>query len=250
MSARSVRVAAAGDIHCNEHNGDAIAAAFAAVAAEVDLILLAGDLTTHGEPGQARVLAEAVSGIDAAVVAVLGNHDLHACRRDELVEVLTGAGMELLDRSHTTRTVDGCEVGIAGVKGFVGGFRGLGLPDFGEPSLREIYAETSAEVDALSAALAAIAPCQLRIALLHYAPTPETLHGEPPEIWAFLGSDRLAAPLLEHRPDLALHGHAHAGRFEASVEGVPVYNVSVPVMGQDFWIFELSAAPRSSSAIR
>jgi uncharacterized protein len=249
MSARSVRVAAAGDIHCNEQNREAVAAAFAAVADEVELILLAGDLTTHGEPEQARVLADAVSGIGAAVVAVLGNHDLHAGRRDELVDVIRGAGIELLDRSHTIRTVDGCEVGIAGVKGFVGGFRGLGLPDFGEASLREIYAETTAEVDALSAGLAAIALCPFRVALLHYAPTPETLHGEPPEIWPFLGSDRLAAPLLEHRPDLALHGHAHAGRFEASVEGVPVYNVSVPVMGQDFWIFELSEAARSSSAI-
>ena len=222
MSARSVRVAAAGDIHCSERDRDAVAAAFRTVADEVGLILLAGDLTTHGEPEQARVLADAVSGIDAAVVAVLGNHDLHAGRRDELVDVISGAGIELLDRSHTIRAIDGCEVGIAGVKGFVGGFRGLGLPDFGEPSLREIYAETTAEADALSSGLAAIALCPFRIALLHYAPTPETLHGEPPQIWAFLGSDRLAAPLLEHRPDLTLHGHAHAGRFEASVEGVPV----------------------------
>jgi uncharacterized protein len=249
MTETSVRVAAAGDIHCSERNRDAIAAAFEAVAAKVDLILLAGDLTTHGEPEQAQVLADAVSGIDADVVAVLGNHDLHAGRREELVEALREARIELLDRTHTTRTVDGCEVGIAGVKGFVGGFRGLGLPDFGEPSLRGIYAETTAEVEALSAGLAEIALCPFRIALLHYAPTPETLHGEPPEIWAFLGSDRLAAPLLEHRPDLALHGHAHAGRFEASIEGVPVYNVSVPVMGQDFWIFELSGAASPAGAI-
>jgi uncharacterized protein len=78
---------------------------------------------------------------------------------------------------------------------------------------------------------------------------PETLHGEPVEIWPFLGSDRLAAPILEHRPDLVLHGHAHAGRLQAELEGVPVYNVSVPVMGQDFWVFELSGAARAASAI-
>jgi uncharacterized protein len=245
----TIRVAAAGDIHCEVANRDAVATAFEAVAEEVDLILLAGDLTTHGEPEQGEVLADAVRGLNVPVVAVLGNHDLHAGRRDELVEVITEAGVELLDRSHGVHRVGECQVGVAGVKGFVGGFRGLGLPDFGEPSLRSIYAETSAEVEALSAGLTEIALCPFRIALMHYAPTPETLQGEPPEIWAFLGSDRLAAPLLEHRPDLVLHGHAHAGRLETSLEGIPIFNVSVPVMRQDFWIFELSGAAQASSAI-
>jgi uncharacterized protein len=245
----TIRVAAAGDIHCEEANRAAVATAFGAVAPDVDLILLAGDLTTHGQPAEAQVLADAVRDLDVPVVGVLGNHDLHAGRRDELIEVLTDAGIELLDRSHGVHRVGDCQVGVAGVKGFVGGFRGLGLPDFGEPSLRDIYAETSAEVEALSAGLREIALCPFRIALMHYAPTPETLQGEPPEIWAFLGSDRLAAPLLEHRPDLVLHGHAHAGRLETSLEGIPVFNVSVPVMGQDFWLFELSGASQAPSAI-
>jgi Icc-related predicted phosphoesterase len=244
-----VRVAAAGDIHCEEANRKEVATAFEAVAPEVDLILLAGDLTTHGEPEEAQVLADAVRDIEVPVVAVLGNHDFHAGRRDELVEVITGAGIELLDRSHAVHRVGGCQLGVAGVKGFVGGFRGLGLPDFGEPSLRGIYAETTAEAEALSNGLGEIALCPFRIALMHYAPTPETLQGEPPEIWAFLGSDRLAPPLLEHRPDLVVHGHAHAGRLETSLEGIPVFNVSVPVMRQDFWVFELSGASQASSAI-
>jgi uncharacterized protein len=245
-----LRIAAAGDIHCDQRNRDAVATAFDAVAGDVDAILLAGDLTTHGEPEQGEVLADVCRDVDTPVVAVLGNHDLHAGRRDELVDVLEEAGIVLLDRSHTTtQGVGSCELGIAGVKGFVGGFHGLGLPDFGEPSLRGIYADTGAEVEALDQGLREIALCPFRIALLHYAPIPETLHGEPPEIWAFLGSDRLAAPIREHRPDLVLHGHAHSGRLESSLDGVPVYNVSVPVMGQDFWVFELSAADRAATAI-
>jgi Icc-related predicted phosphoesterase len=242
-----VRVAAAGDIHCAPENRDAVLTAFDAIEGEADVVLLAGDLTTHGEPEQAEVLAEACRGMDTPVVAVLGNHDLHANRADELGEVLRGAGIELLERSHTT--LKSCGVGIAGTKGFVGGFRGLGLPDFGEPSLRSIYAETTAEAEALLHGLHEIALCPFRVALLHYAPLAETLHGEPPEIWTFLGSDRLAAPILEHRPDLVLHGHAHAGRLKAELDGVPVYNVSVPVMGQDFWLFELSGAAQAATAI-
>ena len=242
-----VRIAAAGDVHCAPENRDAVLTAFDAIEGAADAVLLAGDLTTTGEPEQADVLAEACRGMETPVVAVLGNHDLHASRGDEVVEVLTEAGIEVLDRSHTT--LRGCGIGIAGTKGFVGGFRGLGLPDFGEPSLRAIYAETTAEVEALGAGLHEIALCPFRIALLHYAPAPETLHGEPPEIWTFLGSDRLAAPILEHRPDLVLHGHAHSGRLQADLDGVPVYNVSVPVMGQDFWLFELSGAAQAATAI-
>ena len=242
-----VRIAAAGDMHCAPETRDAVLTAFDAIEGEADLVLLAGDLTTHGEPEQAQILAEACRGMGTPVVAVLGNHDLHAGRGEEVAAVLDDAGIEVLDRSHTT--IGSCGIGVAGVKGFVGGFRGLGLPDFGEPSLRAIYEETTAEVDALSAGLHEIALCPFRIALLHYAPVADTLHGEPPEIWTFLGSDRLAAPILEHRPDLVLHGHAHAGRLKAELDGVPVYNVSVPVMGQDFWLFELSGATQAATAI-
>jgi Icc-related predicted phosphoesterase len=242
-----VRVAAAGDVHCSPENRDAVMTAFDAIDGQADVVLLAGDLTTHGEPEQAEVLADACRGMETPVVGVLGNHDLHANRADELVEVLTGAGIHVLTRSHTTIGAAPRNVGVAGTRGFVGGFKGLGLPDFGEPSLRSIYAETTAEVEALSRGLHEIALCPFRIALLHYAPIAETLDGEPREIWTFLGCDRLAAPILEHRPDLVLHGHAHAGRFHAELDGVPVYNVSVPVMGQDFWVFELSGAVQSAA---
>jgi uncharacterized protein len=242
-----VRVAAAGDVHCSPDNRDAVLTAFDAIEGAADVVLLAGDLTTHGEPEQAEVLAEACRGMDTPVVAVLGNHDYHANRADEVTEVLRGAGIQMLERSHTT--LGGCGIGVAGAKGFVGGFRGLGLPDFGEPSLRAIYAETTAEVEALGAGLHEIALCPFRIALLHYAPVADTLQGEPHEIWTFLGSDRLAAPILEHRPDLVLHGHAHAGTLQADLDGVPVFNVSVPVMGQDFWIFEMSGAAQSATTI-
>ena len=242
---RPVRVAAAGDLHCEPETAGAVAAAFAAIEREADLVLLAGDLTTHGQPEQARVLADACRDLAVPVAAVLGNHDHHCACGDELVDVLRGGGIEVVDGGHAIFEVAGTQVGVAGAKGFVGGFHGLGLSDFGEPALRALYAETGREVEALGSALAEIALCPLRIALLHYAPVSATLHGEPTEIWALLGSDRLAAPLLEHRPDLVLHGHAHSGAFEATLDGIAVHNVSIPVMRRDFWVFELEAAERA-----
>jgi Icc-related predicted phosphoesterase len=245
---QTVRVAAAGDLHVDESGRDAAATALAAMERDADVILLAGDLTTHGEPEQAAIVADACRDVRKPVIAVLGNHDLHADREDEVDDALRTAGIVVLDRRTPTAIVGDCRLGVAGVKGFVGGFCGHTLPDFGERSLRELYDETGAEVEALGTGLREIAACPLRIALMHYAPTHETLVGEPPEIWSFLGSERFAAPILEHRPDLVLHGHAHAGRLQGSLQGIPVYNVSIPVMGQDYWLFELTAE-RSASAL-
>ena len=145
--------------------------------------------------------------------------------------------------------VEGVEVGVVGTKGFIGGFPGSHLPDFGEPLLRSVYRESVVEAQAIHAGLQAVALCPLRIVLLHYAPIPQTLEGERREIWAFLGTDRLAGPIVEHTPDLVLHGHAHAGTFQGALGSIPVHNVSVPVLGQDFWVFELAGRQRVPSEV-
>jgi Icc-related predicted phosphoesterase len=237
-----LRIAAAGDLHCAENRREEIRQAMQSLKGAADLVLLCGDLTTHGEPAQGAVLADAGAELDVPVYAVLGNHDWHANRRDELVEVLQSGGIRVLDRDWVVCEAGGLEVGLVGVKGFVGGFPGSHLPDFGEPLLRGIYRETSLEVEALDRGLREIAVCPTRIVMLHYSPSEATIAGEAPGIWAFLGTDRLAAPIAEHEPDLVLHGHAHAGAFEGAIGSVPVYNVSVPVIGRDFWLFELDAS--------
>jgi Icc-related predicted phosphoesterase len=247
----TIRIAAAGDVHCRESHRAEVAEAFAKLEGKVDMVLLAGDLTTCGEPAEAQVLADAcrqLSGVP--VIAVLGNHDWHVGKADEVTAVLEEAGVEMLERNSTIHQIKGHEVGIAGAKGFVGGFGAAHLPDFGEPLLRRVYRETSDDVEALGSSLREIANCPLRIVLLHYSPTDMTLVGERPEIWTFLGTDRLAAPINEHQPDLVLHGHAHAGRLEGRIGEVPVYNVSVPVIERDFWIFELSIPARAATPIR
>src|SRR3954471_20801566 len=245
----TIRVAAAGDVHCSEANRAETAAAFAEIDGGVDLILLAGDLTTHGEPEQAKVLADACRDLKTPIFTVLGNHDWQSDARDELLAILEDARITVLDPGHAICRPRDLEVGIVCAKGFVGGCAGSHASNFGEPSIRALYAETTAEVEALEAGLAAVATCPVRIVLLHYAPTEETLRGEPEGIWTFLGTDRLAAPIAEHEPDLVLHGHAHAGTFEGRVGEIPVYNVSVPVMRRDFWVFEVTAAERRASAI-
>ena len=245
----SVRIAAAGDVHASERVRPRIEEAFRRVADEADVVLLAGDLTMHGEPDEARVVADACRSLAVPVYTVLGNHDYHANKVAELTALLEDAGIVVLERSWTIAELNGTELGIVGTKGFVGGFPGSTLPDFGEPLLRQVYAETTRDVAALEDGLTAIENCPLRVVLLHYSPTMSTLHGEPDTIWTFLGSNRLDGPIQKHKPDLVLHGHAHQGTFAGAIGGVPVYNVAVHVMRRDFFIFELdSDAPDGSGA--
>ncbi len=239
-SPRALRVAGAGDIHCRDAIQDRVFDAFSSLDGEADLLLLAGDLTGEGEVEEAEILCEAVSRSSLPVFAVLGNHDCHAGNAAEIADLLRAAGVILLEREASRLEVSGVEVGVAGAKGFVGGFAPSQMPDFGEPSLRAVYAETGEEVSGLDAGLREIATCAIRLVVLHYSPVEATLDGEPREIFAFLGSDRLAAPILEHGPDLVVHGHAHAGAAAGQIGETPVHNVSQTVIGGDFKIFELA----------
>lgn len=240
--ARRLRIAATGDIHCRDSNREAVVASFAELGDEVDLVLVAGDLTSHGRLDEAEILCEAAAATAAPVYAVLGNHDWHNDEAEAIQRRLGEGGVQMLDGRAVVCQVGEVEVGIVGVKGFVGGFAPTHMPDFGEPSLRAVYAETTAEVQVLDEGLREVATCPVRIVLLHYAPIEATLAGEPREIFVFLGSDRMAAPILEHGPDLVLHGHAHAGSPDGTIGETPVHNVSQPVLGTDFRIFELDAS--------
>jgi len=243
-----IRIAAAGDIHASEATRERVEHAFATVAEQVDVILLAGDLTTTGEPEQARVLADACRELEIPVFAVLGNHDFHAGRPDDVRAIVEEANVHVLDRSSKTCEVGDLQLGVVGTKGFVGGFPGSALPDFGEPLLRQVYAETTAESEAIARGLQEVVHSDLRIVLLHYAPIQATVEGEPEGIHVMLGSDRLATPIAEFGADLVLHGHAHAGSFEGCIGKIPVYNVAVHVTGRDFWVFELEGARGRSEA--
>jgi uncharacterized protein len=245
--AKTIRIAAAGDIHAGSADGDRVRDAFRRVEEQADAIVLAGDLTQHGQVDEVCVVADACRGLEIPIVAVLGNHDWQSDRPGDLARALAEAGVVVLERSHTIVPVNGVSVGVAGVKGFVGGF-GNQWANFGEPIFRESYAETTRDVDGLDRGLQAIETCAVRIALLHYSPVEATLAGEPERLWLVLGADRLAGPIRQHRPDLVVHGHAHHGSFEGDIDGVPVYNVAVHVMGRAFWIFDLDAEQRTPSA--
>ncbi len=244
MEPEKVRVAGLGDLHCGRIPASALEPLFNQVSHAADILVLCGDLTDHGLPEEAAALAKVLTGtLKMPMVAVLGNHDYHTGHAAEVEKILTDAGVTVLDG-------EACEihgVGFAGVKGFLGGFGRMTLEPWGEDLVKQMVNEAVNETLKLGSALAKLRTRQ-RVAVLHYAPIPETVHGEPQEIWPYLGCSRLAEPLSRFQVTLAFHGHAHRGQGEGHYHEIPVYNVALPLMQRDhpdqpFRLVELAGTP-------
>jgi Icc-related predicted phosphoesterase len=223
----TVRLAAMSDIHVSRTGQGALSSAFAHVSERADLLAMCGDLTDYGLPEEARVLARDIgTALRVPCVAVLGNHDFEAGKQDEVRQILTDAGVTVLDG-------DSCElqgVGFAGVKGFCGGFGRGALGPWGEEIIKSFVREAVNEAFKLESALARLRTPH-RVALLHYSPVRSTVEGEPPEIFPYLGSSRLEEPLARYPVTAVVHGHAHNGCLEGhTASGTPVYNVSMPLL--------------------
>lgn len=240
-----VRIAAISDIHYSKTSQGALQPLFAEITESADVLVLAGDLTDYGLAEEARVLAkDLTSSLKIPAVAVLGNHDYEAGEEKEIVSILSGAGVRVLDGD--TYEIHG--VGFAGVRGFCGGFGRGALGSWGESVVKAFVHEAINEALKLEAALARL-KTEHRIAIIHYAPIRGTVEGEPLEIYPFLGSSRLEEPLVRYEVTAVFHGHAHKGALEGSVgKGIPVYNVCLPLlraMQPDqpaFRIFEVSGS--------
>ena len=240
----TVRIAAVGDFHASEATAGSYRPHFATVNEEADVLLLAGDLTNWGTPAEMRVAVAELADVDIPIVAVLGNHDHEAGETAAACEILRERGIHLLD-GDTFELNE--QVGIAGVKGYMGGFGRRALTSFGESLTKDFVAACLEEVQKLELALRRLST-PVRIALLHYAPVVESVHGEPELIYPFLGTDRLAEPLDRFEVAVAFHGHAHHGTREGRTPtGIPVFNVSQPLLkktDEEFFIWTVPAPDR------
>ena len=226
-----VRFAAVGDLHCTKDSGGSLRAFFAAAAEAADALLLCGDLTDYGLAEEAKVLAEELSAAGSLpIVAVLGNHDYESGTPEVVCRHLGEAGVRVLDGE----AIEVHGVGIAGVKGFCGGFGRGSLGAWGEAAIKQFVNEAIQEALKLESALAKLRTAD-RIALLHYSPIVGTVEGEPREIFAFLGCSRLEDPLIRYPVTAVFHGHAHRGCPEGkTVNGTPVYNVAMPLLRRTY----------------
>lgn len=225
-----VRIAAVGDVHCTTTSQGELQPLFAQASQQADVLLLCGDLTDYGMAEEAHILVKELATTKIPTLAVFGNHDYEAGKPEEVRQILTDAGVKLLDG-------ESCEIagiGFAGVKGFAGGFGSRMLQPWGEAPIKQFVHEAVEEALKLESALAKLNTPQ-RVAVLHYSPIQETVEGEPCDILPFLGSSRLEEPLNHFSVAFALHGHAHNGQVEGRTSSnIPVYNVSMPLLKKHF----------------
>ncbi len=224
-------VAAMGDLHMSEdwpeedRPGPLLIDMIAEISDQANALALCGDLTNLGTVREAEMLAEVLALCQVPIMAVLGNHDHESGQVEEVTRILCQAGVCMLGQHpHVVRGV-----GFAGVKGFAGGFAKRMLGGFGEPAIKQFVAETEKEAQMLERQLRSLVTDKT-VVVLHYAPVSSTVQGEPPEIFPFLGSSRLAEVIDHFDVDAVVHGHAHHGSFRGQTpRGIPVFNVAQPV---------------------
>ncbi|HEX7100759.1 MAG TPA: metallophosphoesterase [Acidimicrobiia bacterium] len=234
-----IRIAAIGDIHLGTESRGRYAPALVDLHERADLFLLAGDLTHVGSPEEAEVVAGELASVDVPVIAVLGNHDYHSDHSDTVVEILSQVGITVLEGSTATVETPGGTVGVAGTKGFGGGFPPAMASCFGEPEMKAFVRTGEALAQSLRDSLEEL-DTDIRVALTHYSPSRDTLEGERPEIHAFLGSVALAEAVDAGGAIVAIHGHAHVGSPSGETPGgTPVRNVAMPLLKQAYAVFEI-----------
>src|SRR5579864_4715466 len=221
-----MRIAASADLHFTPQSYAKLKDQFERVRDDADVLVLAGDLTNFGKPEEVEPLLNVLVRLRLPTVVVLGNHDYECGKEEELNRMLIAGGVKVLDGSGYER--DG--VGFAGTKGFVGGFgRGM-LTAFGEREIKEFVRASIDETMKLERGISQLRAPK-RVVVVHYSPIAETVEGEAPEIFPFLGTSRLAEVIDRHGADLVLHGHAHHGQLEGKTTGgSPVYNVAITLL--------------------
>jgi Icc-related predicted phosphoesterase len=243
-----MRIAAMSDVHYAREVVDSLQSVYREASQRADVLLICGDITDYGLPEEAEIAVQELRAATIPVIAVLGNHDYEAGKEAEVRAVLAAGGVKVLEGE----SVEIGGVGFAGAKGFCGGFGRRMLEPWGEKIMKAFVQEALDETLKLESALARLRTKQ-RVVVLHYAPIEATVAGEPPEIFAFLGSSRLEDPINRHGAAVVFHGHAHRGAPAGQTQaGIPVFNVSLSLMRKHFpdqppfRIFEIEAEAETS----
>lgn len=234
-----IKIAAAGDVHFDRNSHNRLAEHLKNLVGKADMFLLAGDLTQTGHPEEMQVLANDLRHSPVPVIAVLGNHDYHVDEVDKGIKILKEAGVEVLEKTSIVLNINNERVGIAGAKGFCGGFVGASGSDFGEPEMKNFMRHSRNQARELEQVIKDL-DVDYKIVLLHYSPTTQTLTGEKKEIYPFLGCYYLAEAVDYGKADIVFHGHAHRGVERGQTPGgTPVRNVAQPVIRHAFNIYTL-----------
>ncbi len=224
-------IAAMGDVHGRQNIG--LVKEASDRLGKCDLILLAGDITDSNDLDQFGEVASALrQESDAELIAVFGNEEYDESRPTYKQRF----PMIYLEEGAKELVVDEVKLKIVGSTG------ALDRPTWWQrTNIPEVWKRYKDRTTAIGGLLDR-GDADVLLLLTHYAPTYATLKGEREGAWPEMGSQHVENVVMERRPDLAIHAHAHRGEkmavlsrkqrsledFRAAGGSVPVYNVSLP----------------------
>ena len=214
----ALMVAATGDIHHPTYT-DLLKSTISSVGSP-DLFLIAGDVLKPGDPSEyAEVISLIRDHVDCPMIASFGNTEFQEDRQRIRSE---NPGVKFLDDGAVTLKIQGLKVLVVGSTGSLE--RPTSWQKRNIPHINDIY---RARIETVAGLLRRKG--DLKILLTHYAPTYLTLEGETRSSYPWMGTRRFESVIIELKPSVVVHAHAHRGTPRAMLDGVPVINVSLPL---------------------
>ncbi|OYT47973.1 MAG: metallophosphoesterase [Desulfurococcales archaeon ex4484_42] len=220
----TVRFCAVGDIHGTRYFSIFKASLKSIVGFKPDAFILAGDLVDEGKVDDLEYIIREIKSKfpSVPIFAVFGNEEYH-----ELEAEFVNRYTEVIWLNDTPALyyINGVKVGLIGTRG------ALDKLTFWQrkhkPELEITYRERPKLIKSMIKELRRYA--DIIILVSHYAPVFITVKGEPEKVYPYMGSREMERVIREVKPDIVIHAHAHNARIvDAVVDGVKVYNVSLP----------------------
>ncbi|MCX8184876.1 MAG: metallophosphoesterase [Sulfolobales archaeon] len=233
-----VKLLAFGDVHGAQYLGVLKASLRTLPPEELHAVLLAGDIIDRGDTsGMELVLREvALRFRDIPIVSIFGNDEYHEIE-DYLIKNFNY--VIWLNDSVTILKTGGISIGIVGSRGSLDKLTYWQSKNM--PQLETVYRRRVKVLRKLIEEVSKVS--DFVVLLTHYAPTYQTIRGEPEKIYPYMGCRQLEEVLRETKPDVAIHAHAHNATVTEAVIGLTkVYNVSLPARKTAAYI---AAAPRA-----
>lgn len=243
-----IRVACVSDVHAPKNFEVFKEALKKLEAEEIDLFLFAGDMIYKGKIDEIQkilALLESIS-IKFPIYACFGNEEFDQLY-DQLRKISEGKIVYLNDEAAIIQRKE-YKIGIIGTKGSLAEPTSWQIKNI--PKIREQYINRVSSIEKL-VSFQFTKEVNLRILLMHYAPTYLTLAGENKMFYSRLGDPSYEKIILNpsFKFDVVFHGHAHNGlKFVLLKNTVPIYNVAIPLR-KEVTIINLPRPPSRGSLL-
>jgi Icc-related predicted phosphoesterase len=189
------------------------------------LFLLAGDIIDKGKFEGAKTVFESIANKfpNSKIVATFGNDEWN-----ELWDKLKGeySYIDWIVDDYKLYSCNNISIAVIGTPGALDKPTRWQIKNIS--NIEEIYNKRVIKVKELIIKAKTIS--QKTILLSHYALSRLTLKGENPYSYGELYSSKMEKIIIETRPDVGVHGHAHKGTAYATLQNIPIYNVAIPLV--------------------